>query len=142
MLLCEIACCILLNVRLNNYRPQLLAVASEGPVKLKCRHGLRVRSISDPAGPSLALLMSASGSPPHSQRSVLLLLAVRITVALSSSLSLTLTGFPSLAASLSCPLYLSTHLLSLGESVALRGRASFFWKAAIGHDMTGQGTNQ
>lgn len=45
VLLCETACCILLNVRLNNDRPQLLAVACEGPVKLDCQHHLCVKSI-------------------------------------------------------------------------------------------------
>lgn len=54
VLLCEIACCILLNVRLNNDGLQLLAVACEGPVKLICQRLLWVKSI-------LALITDWSG---------------------------------------------------------------------------------
>lgn len=79
-----------------------------------------------------------SGSPPHSQRSMFLSLAVRIY----SSPLFTKSDVHSVSLALRIPLYLSAHLLSLGESVALGGRASFFWKPAIGHDMMGQGTNQ
>lgn len=79
-----------------------------------------------------ALLMSASGSPLHSQRSTFLSLAPLFAKSDVSAFS----RFPLV------PLYLSIHLLSLCESAALRGGGSFLWTPAIGHDMMGQATNQ
>lgn len=93
---------------------------------------------------SQALLMSTSGSPPHSTNaphSFFTLSSCPRVVALSSA-SMTFAVSPSLFP-LCIPLSISLPTCSaLCESVLLRGRASFFWKPAIGHDMMGQGTNQ
>lgn len=115
--------------------------SSGGPAKLHCRHRLWVRTI-------LPLIADHLGSADvrvwtsPSFWALRTLSSCSHIVALSSP-SLTFTVFPSLSQHPSPrPLDLSTHLLSLCESVALRGRASFFWKPAIGRDMMGQGTNQ
>lgn len=82
VLLCEIACCIPLNVRLNNDGRQPPAAASEGPVKLDHQHHLWVRSIlpliTDQVRPSLLYWCLRLDLPPHSRRSIFLSLAVCI----------------------------------------------------------------
>lgn len=82
VLLCEIACCILLNVRLNNDRPQLLAVVvwrtCEAPLSTSSLSYIHSAADRRPVRSSLLGGCLHLDLPAHSQRSIFLSLAVCI----------------------------------------------------------------
>lgn len=131
VLLCEIACCILLNVRSNNDRPQLLAVviwktleallSTSSEFDPFCRWSQASQVISAP-------WISAFGSLPLFPTLNSSLFSCSHIVALSSP-SLTFTVFPLM---LSTSLLLSSlSLCPPAQPLWVKGSVSFFWKPAM-----------
>lgn len=125
MLLCEIACRFLLNVRLNN---NVWRTYEARPITDQLDH-LCSTDVCVWIASSLSTLHVPLASCLH-------IVAPLFNKSDIHSVSLTLSA----SLFLSSSFFHSTRLLRLCESVALRGRASFFWNPAIGHGDDGSGS--